>query len=162
MTQFRIKLLWRERFNMENADKTIANLKAENERLRRRVAELETETEARHRSEILFRRVVEEARDGILVVDETGKIIVFNAAQAQITGRSAESVIGMDAVDLQFSALPPERKTPETYRRFKAAMSQILTTGQHPRLTGIHQYQYIGENGESRAAQKSAFPIKTD
>ncbi len=147
---------------MENADKIIANLKAENERLRRRVAELETETEARHRSEILFRRVVEEARDGILVVDETGKIIVFNAAQAQITGRSAESVIGIDAVDLQFSALPPERQTPETYQRFKAAMSQILTTGQHPRLTGIHQYQYVGENGESHVAQKSAFSIKTE
>ncbi len=147
---------------MNNADKIKSDLQAENEKLRRQVAELKAENQALRRSETLFRRVIEEANDGILIIDETGRVIVFNAAQEKITGRAAEDVIGMDAVDLQFSAIAPEKQTPEVYRRFKTAMTQILTTGRHPRLTGIHQYQYIGKDGTVHTAQKSAFTIKTE
>ena len=118
--------------------------------------------DALRRSETLFRRLVEEANDGILIVDETGKIIVFNATQEKLTGYSAQEVIGMKAVDLQFSALPPEQQTPEFYKHLETAMKQILTTGKHPRLIGIHRYQFTGRNGNTRTTQKSAFTIKTD
>ncbi len=147
---------------MENISQTIADLNAENEKLRRRMAEMEAEIKTLRRSDTLFRQMMEEARDGILVVDETGKIIVFNATQEKITGRSAAEVIGTSAVDLQFSALPPENQTPETYERFQSAMTRILTTGHHPRLTGIHQYQFVCKDGSVRTTQKSAFTIKTD
>ena len=147
---------------MENVDQSTTKLKNEISALRRRIAELEAHESDLRRNELIYHRVMQEANDGIMIVDETRKIVVFNAAQEKITRRSAAEVIGMDAVDLQFSGLPPERQTPETYRRFREAMDQILSTGYHPLLSGIHEYSYLDEAGQSHTVQKSAFTIKTD
>ena len=147
---------------MENVDQSTTKLKNEISALRRRIAELEAHESDLRRNELIYHRVMQEANDGILIVDETGKIVVFNAAQEKITRRSAAEVIGMDAVDLQFAGLPPKRQTPETYRRFREAMDQILSTGYHPLLSGIHEYSYLDASGQSHTGQKSAFTIKTD
>ncbi len=147
---------------MKKVEKTIAELQSEIDRLRHRVAELENAESTYARERMIFRRMLSRARDGIMIIDETGKIIAYNPALEKMTGRSAAETIGMDAVDVQFAGLPEERQTPETYRRFREAMDEILTTGHHPLLTGTHEYRYFDENGNARTAQKSAFTIKTE
>ncbi len=111
----------------------------------------------------LFRRVVEESNEGICITDESGVIIVWNEAQAQITGRCAEDALGKSAADVQFEILPPAAQTPEARRRVMARLAQVLKTGEHPALYKIRRFT-VAQPGEKRdkVVEEATFTIKTE
>lgn len=68
----------------------------------RDMTELNRVQEARHRTEILYRRLFESAHDGILIVDsESGKILDVNPALLMLFGCSEEDCVGRPLWDFE-------------------------------------------------------------
>ena len=100
---------------MKEGDKTAKQLVNELAELRQRIAELESlETdrkqaeEALRESEERYRALFEQELDGVLVVDETGKLLLANRAAAEIGGfDSVEELLEIDLLDF---VAPEERE----------------------------------------------------
>jgi two-component system cell cycle sensor histidine kinase/response regulator CckA len=87
---------------MKDMDKTKENLKKENEKLRRRIQELETYEEEHKRAakalremEERFHQVYDEAPVGYHELDEEGRIIRVNRRELEMLGYTAQELLGL-------------------------------------------------------------------
>ncbi len=83
------------------------DLQRANEKLRQEVLEKAQAEKALRESEVRFRSVVESAIDAIVLVDQWGKIILWNRTAEQVFGYRWEEIIGQP-----FESLLPERLHP--------------------------------------------------
>ncbi len=82
---------------------------------------IEAQTEEIKESEERYRSLIQSAQDGIISVDNSGKVILLNEAAAQIFGYSVEEIIGNYLTMLM----------PEQYREgHQAGMRRFSETGQ--------------------------------
>ena len=134
-----------------------------------RLAELETENaelrclQARrpgardHR----YRILVEQAREGISLVDEQGTVVIWNPATARITGFPAGKVLGKFIWDVQLQLMPEEQRTPEAYENLKSALLNFLDTGQAPWADRSLEQEYLHPDGSHIIVEGHVYPIKT-
>lgn len=133
-----------------------------NQQLVAHIAELERAEAALRESEQKFRTIFEESTDGMILIDEQGRIEEWNRAEAQMTGLTREEVVGQLVVDIQRRLLPRERDTLERYARMQAALVQVLTTGQADWLAQVGNAEIYRADGSVFATQERYFPIQTD
>jgi two-component system cell cycle sensor histidine kinase/response regulator CckA len=93
-------------------------------------------------SEERYRRLVELAPDGIILVNVKGRIVEVNSAFAQLTGYSRQEIIG-----LHFSKLPTmvAREIPRYIKMFASLLSGNIP----PTIP----FEYITKSGEHRWAE---------
>jgi PAS domain S-box-containing protein len=77
-------------------------------------------------SEERLRMIIEQMKEGVIVVDEEGKIIEWNPSYEEMTGISRSEVVGKFIWDLQFSFVPEEKQTSEKLEAIKAAAYSVL------------------------------------
>jgi len=129
--------------------------------LEQRLAELRRARAALQESEARFRGIVEQSVDGISVTDERGLIRVWNRSLEQITGLTADEMVGKPIWDAQFQMLPAEQQTPERYRELKAGLEAFLHTGEAPWAGQLLDREYIRPDGARLFLQGVVFPVKT-
>jgi PAS domain S-box-containing protein len=113
-------------------------------------------------SEQKFRSLVEQSSEGIVIIDEQGKIVDWNGRQEQITGIKRADVIGRPLWEVQFQMVPEEVKRPEIPARLKQAILTLLETGHSPR-TGQELETVIElPDGIHRTIQMTTYQIKTE
>lgn len=112
-------------------------------------------------SESRFRSVVEQSTDGIVIVDEDGRISEFNHANERISGLNREEVIGKYLWDLQLMMLPSEERTPQRAERIRDTIQAALLTGKSPIFDHVMDAVRHKADGTKAAVQQSVFPIKT-
>ena len=105
------------------------------------ITELKQREAALQRSENLFRATVSGAFDGIIVTDETGKILAFNPAAESLFGYAAEEVSGVGVYDL----LLPEPMC----SRYKAGLAAYLETGYGPLLGRRREEECLRKDGST-------------
>ncbi|MFN0317167.1 MAG: PAS domain S-box protein [Burkholderiales bacterium] len=108
---------------------------------RRRAEELAREmAQAQHRSEAQLHGVIDTARDAIISIDESHRIVLFNPAAERIFGWPREQMMGV----------PLHRLIPERFReRHEAHVSHFGTTGETARAMGSDLPLYgLRANGE--------------
>ena len=113
-------------------------------------------------SERKFRTLIEQNSEGVVLFDEQGLIIEWNAAQERNTGISKAEALGQYVWDLQFRMVPPERRIPAVHRRLQADNLRLLKNGYssmfyHPVEVSMHR-----PDGKRITVQQTAFPIKTN
>jgi PAS domain S-box-containing protein len=113
-------------------------------------------------SDTKFRGIDERSKDGIIMTDEQGLIVNWNDSLEQITGLSADGVLGRYVFDVLHSLAPPELQTPEIYQRLAKAYDDALNTGQSPLLDRLREVEYIQPNGEHRITQEMWFTIEAE
>ena len=91
-----------------------------------------------------LRRVIDAALDGIIVIDSSGTVLLYNAACEPLFGYSAEEVLGSNVKMLM---TPPDRKNHDTY------IGNYLRTGT-ARIIGI------GRDVTGRRKDGSTVPIR--
>lgn len=124
------------------------------------VTERKRIAEALWQSEQQFRGVVEQSYDGIVLVDEQGKIVEWNRGQVAITGRREKEVLGLPIWEVQFESVPRERRSPELYENIRASILRFLERGQ---VTSAPMEEEIERpDGQRRVIQSVIFPIETD
>jgi two-component system sensor histidine kinase PilS (NtrC family) len=99
----------------------------------------------------LHERIVESIRSGLITTDLDGSIFTFNAAAAEITGRSAEGVVGRSIHDLfgnieeQIAIAVEKQFDPAQIPRFE---TDLITPEGFPVRIGYSISQLFSEEGE--------------
>ena len=146
-------------------------LKSEEAEKKIRIYAMQLEAEIEHRkqvelalkeSEILFRSVVENAAEGFAIVNESGKVIIWNNAMEKLTGLSANRMIGKFAWDVQNLLIPENERSDISLEHFKKSISGFLATGDSAFEGKLLETLYEQPNGTEVYIEGRVVPIKTD
>ena len=127
---------------MKNKDKTKEQLIKEVTELRQRIAELERaesryEKGTERRSEEELRDIINSAKDGIVLLDLTGKVTAINKSVTEITGYTEEDILGK-----RFKVL--KMFPPKSIAIMLTAFTRVIS-GQQPLLYEVEVYTRTGE-----------------
>lgn len=117
--------------------------------------------DALRKSEQRFRKFIEQSVDGILVTDESGYIVEWNAGMEQLTGLESIEALGRPMWDVQFGLIH-EGRSDFLYERMKASVEALLNVGRAAGDMTIQDLTFLHVDGSLRHAQATVFPIKTD
>lgn len=113
--------------------------------------------EALQASEARYRAVVEQSRDGIVLVDWRGTVVEWNAGQARICGLSAGDAIGRPGWEVLARLLATDDDpAPERLRR---ALLGALARRHAPWLNRPTEMDLRRPDGERRSVQTLFFPV---
>ncbi|MCB9421390.1 MAG: response regulator [Ardenticatenaceae bacterium] len=129
--------------------------------IRMAIYRLQVERQLRD-SEQKFRSIIEQAMDGIFLVDIDGKVIEWNLAQANITGITQENAVGRPAWDIWNDLLPDEQKKrlPATY--LQKRIQTTMATGQLADHWRVAETEIQRPDGDRRILQSRLFLIDHD
>ncbi len=114
-------------------------------------------------SEEIFRSVIMQANDGIVLLDPECKIIQWNKATEKITGFTAEETIGKYSWDVEIELLPLEKRTPKTKAKIETIVQQIAETRKVSEKTQhIEGFILSKKDKKTKYIQLSSFIINTE
>lgn len=149
-------------------DRMLKSEEAE-KKIRAYASQLETEIEQRkqfaqalNESEILFRSVVENAAEGFSIVNENGKVVIWNHAMEQLTGLSSNDAIGKLVWDIQYQLIPKSQRAKGDEEQLEEDLSELLRTGKSPLADRLTESLYELPGGNEVYAEGRIVPIKTD
>ena len=116
--------------------------------------------DALRESEEKFRTTVEGFSQGLVLIDEDGRVIEWNAALERIVGVPREEAIGQPLWDVDWRVFLPERKTPERYEELKRSVLQAVRHGVLPSLPSEASIRSL--DGTIRTVHQSVFCIGTE
>ncbi|MEJ2599149.1 MAG: PAS domain S-box protein [Anaerolineales bacterium] len=143
------------RMKLLEAQNRLVKLELENVELRR------LQTQQPGKRDHRFRNLVEQAREGISLVDELGYVIIWNTANARITGLAAEDVLGKLIWDVQFQLMPAEQRAPEVYERLKTGLIHFLEAGKAPWADKSMEREYLHPDGSRIFIEGHVYALKT-
>ncbi|HMQ51841.1 MAG TPA: PAS domain S-box protein [Anaerolineae bacterium] len=127
----------------------------------RDVTERSRAEQALRENELTFRSLVEKSADALILTDESGRLVEWNAAAEQLFGLSRASALGWLLWDQLFRILPPERQIPEFYEQLKAGWQTYFQTGQHPSVNSITEVEIQRPDGSRRQVESARFSLPT-
>ncbi|MBN1814128.1 MAG: PAS domain S-box protein, partial [Anaerolineae bacterium] len=113
-------------------------------------------------SEYKLRSIIERSPSSIVLCDERGVIIKWNAAQERVSGMGQEEALGRLMWDVAFQMAPQERRTPQAFERIRAMMQSLLSDGQAPWPRQAHEQVIQRPDGTRCVVETHVFPIETD
>ncbi|NLV28146.1 MAG: PAS domain S-box protein [Methanomicrobiales archaeon] len=117
--------------------------------------------DALRESELRLRSFFEATREGILIIDEEGKVIEWNASSEKIFGIGKQQALGLNGWDLIYQMIPPDLLTEKTLDEIKKSIQYSLKTGksvlQKPQI-----FEAVRVDGKRIFARQVVFPTKTD
>lgn len=111
-------------------------------------------------NEAKYRGVIERAADGIVLVDEDGFVIEWNAAQERLTGIPMSIAMGRPIWELQVMMMAEEDRTEENLEIHKRLFSTVLAEGIQDQAS-MRREATIQVDGERRRIEQMAFSIRT-
>lgn len=107
-----------------------------------------------------FRSLVEQSRDGILMTDQLGVIVIWNRAQEELTGVLASEAVGRPVWEVQYQLAPSDRRSPELLEKMKENVLLFLRTGEDPWTEGSGGEELEMPDGTRRMLQGLVFSIE--
>lgn len=113
-------------------------------------------------SETRFRSVIENSFEGISIVDENGKLFVWNNALEILTGKSANEIIGRNIWDVQYELIPESDRNPEKYNQLKSTFQFAMKTGKAPFFNIPVEQNFIRNDGKKIILSAKINSVKTE
>jgi PAS domain S-box-containing protein len=111
-------------------------------------------------SEETFRSITEQWRDGIVVIDHTGTILVYNEAQEKLSGISASEAIGTKLWEIQYRCMPEDRRAQFPYAKFKKMQSQLCESGYIGWIGKVMEIEIQRPDRSRVFMQTTVYPIR--
>jgi PAS domain S-box-containing protein len=111
-------------------------------------------------SERKIRSIIEQSNDGIILVDETGRINEWNSAMVQLTDINSENAIGKYYWDVYKPLLPGHLTTSRAINLIVSRFNEVLKTGKASWIMRPIETE-IFVNKSFKYIQLNLFPIKT-
>ncbi len=118
--------------------------------------------EAFQRSERKHRSIIEQSRDGIILVDESGYIIEWNSGMEAITGLKRDDTLGRYLWDVQFDLIPDEQRIPGVREHIRALTMDAIVTGQLPSLGKLVEWKIQRPDGTRLMIEETYSVISTE
>lgn len=106
--------------------------------------------------------IIEHSIDGVVLIDEVGRVTEWNRAIEAIAGVSRDQVVGRYYWDVQFQLLPVEFQTPGRLEQIRKLVLDMLESGEPNSPRGNLDSVLVRPSGEKRFVQERAFVIKTE
>ena len=106
-----------------------------------------------------FRSVVEQLTEGLILLDQDGLIVEWNAAFEEMVGIPMASVIGRPAWEVQFEVLPPEKKTPERMKQIQRDIQAALNGEDIPAMHKPVRLEFTAKDGKTKVMEQTVFRI---
>lgn len=113
-------------------------------------------------SETRFRSVIENSFEGISIVDEDGKIFVWNNALEMLTGKSAYEIIGRNIWDVQYDLIPESDRNPKRHDQLKSTLQKTLKSGKASYLNIPIEQNYLRNDGKNLILSAKINSVKTE
>ncbi|MBP7691876.1 MAG: PAS domain S-box protein [Anaerolineales bacterium] len=108
-----------------------------------------------------YRQLIANLTDGVSMVDEQGRLVEWNAAQAAITGVDRAAVLGRPLWEVQIELTPPEHRTPEQVEQLRAAVQRLHQTGEFPDASRRRTLALLRPDGVQRMIEAVSYPFQT-
>jgi PAS domain S-box-containing protein len=115
-----------------------------------------------HESEAKFRNLVQQAMEGIILIDEQGKIVEWNKGLEVITGIPRDQALIKPCWEIQFQLTPPELKTPERYSYLQEIYLRAIETRDAPWFRYAEVQKIVRSDGTFRVIEGRTFPVETE
>ena len=146
-------------------DMSIARDEAEGAHIARVVLSDITEAQeaklALQASEEKLRSVIAQSTDGIVLVDQAGMVVEWNAAQASITGLARAAALGKPIWEMQYHNGLPEEQREEVYVQVREGTRQALAAQDAPWFYQTLERVIQRPDGARRTVETVAYPIHT-
>ena len=113
-------------------------------------------------SEQKFRSLVEHSPDGIVIVDEIGRIIEWNRGQEEISGLKKSQVLGKQVWDIQLQVMRDELRSEAVLETLKQRTLGILRSGYAPGLNQPYETTFQLSPGNYRNVEVMAYSYQTN
>ncbi|MCC7450898.1 MAG: PAS domain S-box protein [Anaerolineae bacterium] len=113
-------------------------------------------------SERKLRRFIEQSPNGVVLTDEQGRIVEWNASQERITAMQRADVLGQYLWDIQYQFLAAPQRTPETYQQIKGKVQEFLQTGNATWLTDNAEIEIQRPDGSAAVIHSVVSAIQTE
>src|SRR5208337_1536766 len=110
-------------------------------------------------SEERFRGFFEQTIEGIILIDEEGRVIEFNRSCEKLTGLSRAEVMGMPAWHLMSLLIVPERRIPDYEGWLETRFREALQTGAGELVNRAIDATLQRRDGSRRQFLQYFFPI---
>ncbi|MBN1447695.1 MAG: PAS domain S-box protein [Bacteroidetes bacterium] len=121
----------------------------------------ETETSLLKEQEKL-RGIIENAADGIALMNEEGRVIEWSPAMATITGIPRDEAIGTTHWDIQHRlALPEDLATRNVRSESRREIEEYLEAGTSPWLNRLFDRWIMRSDGSRRYIEMVSFPVRS-
>ncbi len=127
----------------------------------RNITERVKAEEALRDSEEKLRSVISQSLDGILIMDEEGKIIEWSRGQEKISGIPRHQAMGEFIWDIQNRMTPEFERTPKNLNYFKELTLDLLSKGKVKWGNSIQEATIVDAKGMVHLTQTLTFPIYT-
>jgi PAS domain S-box-containing protein len=127
----------------------------------RNITERVKAEEALRDSEEKLRSVISQSLDGILIMDEEGRIIEWSRGQEKISGIPRHKAVGEFAWDIHQRMAPESERTPENLEIDKKLTFELLSKGNVMQGNLIQDSTIVDANGKDHLIQTLTFPIYT-
>ncbi|MHA2174284.1 MAG: PAS domain S-box protein [Candidatus Hodarchaeales archaeon] len=112
-------------------------------------------------SEKKIRSIIEQSRDGIILISEEGVIIEWNHAIAKLTGIDSDLAIGKDFWEIYTPLMPSHVRTASPTNLIIERLNDVLKTGKAEWLERPLETEIALPGGGHKYVQINIFPIKT-
>ena len=127
----------------------------------RNITERVKAEEALRDSEEKLRSVISQSQDGILIIDEEGRIIEWSRGQEKISGIPRHQVMGEFIWDIHQRMAPESERTPENLEINKKQTFDLLSKGIVMQGNLIQDATIVDTKGMVHLTQTLTFPIYT-
>ena len=112
-------------------------------------------------NEIKFRNIIEKSPDGVVIVNNKGKILNWNKGQEKITGLSEKNISDKFIWDLQYYFLEKKNKTTAYFENLKRRMQSFMDSSSedNPNSFFLKQVSIFLPNGTEKILQSLVFTI---
>jgi len=108
-----------------------------------------------------FRSVMEKSSEGIVLTDEAGKIIEWNRALEEITGRARSKVLGRSTWEVLGELIPREERFDQSRELVRQWATHVSQNGQVPQDMRLRELEFVRSDGERHHLQVFLYPIRT-
>ena len=136
-------------------------LQSTEQQLRASNQELIASQEALKESELKFQKIIYESFAGIAVINEEGKVIVWNNALEEITGIKNTETIDRYIWDVQAELIDFDKELEKRKKEVKSKLLDVLKTGNAIWLNKIVERNYLHPDGSVKIVSGSMYTIKT-
>jgi PAS domain S-box-containing protein len=127
----------------------------------RDVTERNRAVEALRQSEQKFRSVIEQSTDGIMQIDEEGRVLDWNPALERMTGLPRTEALGEYVWDVHSRLMSPERRAKIPHDQQKTLVMKIIDEARSGSSSNwLWEYDILRPDGERRAIQNATFIIQ--
>ena len=111
-----------------------------------------------HENERMFRGIIDQASEGITIIDEEGRIIEWNPAQERNTGRTRESVLGRYLWEIQYESRA-DIVQPHIKNLMQKMILELLKNGESSWMAKPYEVEIKKPDGSRAIIESVVFPI---